>query len=201
VRIYNLILILVLTSCSSYVDKLHTKMSKDYKRKGSRAPQSEIYRNPVGPKEGPHRYTSTDFVDNEPSPSLWTGTGSDSFFDSSSVKKEKGDIITILVMEGLKKKIQDELERSFSKSKADPQGGASNDNLNNDTKKVFDKISSIVNKEIRSNHMLLIGRKELIFENIKRLIEVSALVNRKDVSSDDTIDSKKILQIKIRTLR
>ena len=176
-------------------------MSKDYKRKGSRAPQSEVYRDPVAQKDGPHRYTSTDFVDNEPSPSLWTGTGSDSFFDSSSVKKEKGDIITILVMEGLKKKIQDELERSFSKSKGDSQERASDENSSNDTNKVFDKISSIVNKEIRSNHMLLIGRKELIFENIKRLIEVSALVNRKDVSSDDTVDSKKILQIKIRTLR
>ena len=67
--------------------------------------------------------------------------------------------------------------------------------------KVYDKISSIVRKEIRSNHILLQGRKELIYEGGKHLIEVSSLINRKDVSPEDTVDSNKILQITIRVLR
>ena len=104
-------------------------------------------------------------------------------------------------MGDLKAKIQSELERSFSKNKGESSSTNEPKDTNIESKKVFDKISSIVNKEIRSNHVLLIGRKELIFENIKRLIEVSALVNRRDISSDDTIDSSKILQTKIRTLR
>ena len=176
-------------------------MSKDYKRKNYRAPQSMNYGDKQTESIKNGRYTATDFEDNEPSPSLWAGAGGDSFFDSSSVKKEKGDIITILVMEDLKTKIQGELERTFSKNKGDPQETSTDTANNNESKKVFDKISSIVNKEIRSNHILLVGRKELIFENIKRLIEVSALVNRKDITSDDTIDSTKILQAKIRTIR
>ena len=175
-------------------------MSKDYKKKTYRAPQSDRYSEQVV-RNQPGRYTATDFEDNEPSPSLWTGTGGDSFFDSSSVKKEKGDIITILVMGDLKTKIQDELTRTFSKNKEESANPAQNSTEQSDQRQVFDKISSIVNKEIRSNHILLVGRKELIFENIKRLIEISALVNRKDISSDDTIGSDKILQIKIRTLR
>jgi flagellar L-ring protein FlgH len=176
-------------------------MSKDYNKRGSRAPQSQDYYNSTKNTSEPSRYTATDFEDNEPTPSLWTGSGGDSFFDSSSVKKEKGDIVTILVMEDLKEKIQNELERAFSKSKDNSSDPSSPEKNGTDAKKVFDKISSIVNKEIRSNHILLIGRKELIFENIKRLVEVSALVNRKDITSDDTINSTKILQTKIRTLR
>lgn len=200
-RVYNFIFLLFITSCSSYVDKLHSKMSKDYRKKGYRAPQSSSYPEQQSNRDSIGRYTATDFEDNEPSPSLWTGTGSDSFFDTSSVKKEKGDIVTILVMGDLKTKIQDELARAFSKNKDDSPSTTQAGAEKGDAKQVFDKISSIVNKEIRSNHILLVGRKELIFENIKRLIEISALVNRKDISSDDTIDSAKILQTKIRTLR
>ena len=69
-------------------------------------------------------------------------------------------------MEDLKEKIQNELERAFSKSKDNSSDPSSPEKNGTDAKKVFDKISSIVNKEIRSNHILLIGRKELIFENI-----------------------------------
>ena len=158
-----------------------------------------IYEKIEGESLDGQRYVASDFEDNEPSPSLWTGTGSDSFFDSASVKKEKGDIITILVMGDLKEKIQSELERTFSKNKED-EAQTPNSSPENQ-KQVFDKISSIVNKENKSNHILLIGRKELIFENIKRMIEVSALINRKDISTEDTIDSTKILQTKIRILR
>ena len=200
-QIYNLIILLFLSSCSSYVDKLHSKMSKDYKKSGYRTPQSMNYNEQRVAQNQPDRFTASDFEDNQPSPSLWTGTGGDSFFDSSSIKKEKGDIITILVMGDLKTKIQDELTRAFSKNKEETSTSSQGVQPDSNSKQVFDKISSIVNKEIRSNHILLIGRKELIFENIKRLIEVSALVNRKDISNDDTIESVKILQTKIRTLR
>ena len=79
-------------------------------------------------------------------------------------------------MEDLKGKFKVNLNAHFLKIKMKAQSLMSKVRKRN-PKKVFDKISSIVNKEIRSNHILLIGRKELIFENIKRLIEVSALIN------------------------
>ena len=198
-QICRIIILLLMTSCSSYVSKLHSKMSNDMIRQGgSRAPQSVEVLSEQSGRNTNRRYTSSDFEDNEPTPSLWAGSGNDSFFDTTGVKKEKGDIITILVMNDLKNKIQFELQRLFSKTKDQPQAAEKN---TSEDKKVFDKISSIVRKEIRSNHIMLIGRKELIFENVKRLIEVSALVNRKDISAEDTVISTKILQTNIKVLR
>ena len=82
----------------------------------SRSPQSADFENNQPKNSINRRYTSGDFEDNEPTPSLWAGSGNDSFFDTTGVKKEKGDIITILVMNDLKNKIQFELQRMFSKA-------------------------------------------------------------------------------------
>ncbi|MAW06952.1 MAG: hypothetical protein CME61_01575 [Halobacteriovoraceae bacterium] len=198
-RVFNLLFILTFTSCSSYVDKLHQEMSQDLnKNKRSRTIQS--YGQKGDQEQVEKRYTASDFEDNSPSSSLWTGQGQDSFFDTRGVRKEKGDIVTVLVMSDLKNRIKDELSRYFG-TKTSNNDSVTSSPKEDDASKVYDKISSIVRKEIRSNHILLQGRKELIYEGGKHLIEVSSLINRKDVSPEDTVDSTKILQITIRVLR
>ena len=177
-------------------------MSKGLKKKRqNRYLQSEQTTRPSGKNTENYRYTASDFEDNAPSASLWTGNGHDSFFEAGGVRKEKGDIITILVMNGLKIKIQGELAQYFSKKGGDEDSPTEAKDSNDQKDKVFDKISSIVSKEVRSNHIMIRGRKELIYEGVKRLIEVNALINRKDVSVEDTINSSKILQTNIRILR
>ena len=67
--------------------------------------------------------------------------------------------------------------------------------------KVYDRISSVVVEEINKDHVLIRGRKNLLYKNRKRLVEVQALVSKKDITVDDTLDSEKILESSITVLR
>ena len=105
----------------------------------------------------------------------------------------------------MKDQITGELSRFYPDSKksnaapkqapeSEPQGQAGND-------KVQDKISVVVTKEVRENHLILTGRKQIIFKDNRHLIEVQALVHRKDITTDDTLDSGKIIQSTVKVLR
>ena len=43
-----------------------------------------------------------------------------------------------------------------------------------DTETVHDKITSVITKEVRENHLFILGRKELIYKGNKHLVEISA---------------------------
>jgi flagellar basal body L-ring protein FlgH len=60
-----------------------------------------------------------------------------------------------------------------------------------------DKISSVVVEEINREHLLIKGRKNVLFKNRKRMVEVQALVSRKDIGDDDTISSDVILETNV----
>ena len=74
------------------------------------------------------------------------------------------------------------------------------DNQNNTNEDLQDKISVVVSKEVRK-HLILTGRKQIIFNENRHLIEIQALIHRKDVASDDSLDSNKIIQSTIKVLR
>jgi len=156
---------------------------------------------------GKKRFIADDFQDNEPTQSLWVGNGNESFFSSGGTRKEKGDLVTILVYKKLKEDIQNELERAFPKTGKEEKDKdvagtqAAPAKESSPSKQLFDKISSTVTKEIKNNHIVLSGRKHIMFNDYKHLVEIKALVNRKDVTVDDTIESQKILQSSIKVLR
>jgi len=208
-KLYLLAALFILNSCANYVNRLHRDINKQ-RTATHRYPQSET--NSVAAKNNSHngnkkRFIADDFQDNEPSQSLWVGNGNESFFSTGGARKEKGDLVTILVYKALKSTIQNELERAFpivdtkSEAKDKPATPIVKDDSAGQENKLYDKISSTVTKEIKNNHIVLSGRKQILFNKFKHLVEIKALVNRKDVTVDDTIESDKILQSSIKVLR
>ncbi len=157
------------------------------------------------------RYTANDLNDNDNSGSLWTnerGPATNLFIDTK--RKSNGDIILIHVKNKLKNEISMELKRVIppppTKKKDDEKGkkpastAAAPENNDNENK-IYDKISGVVVEEIKENHVLLRGRKYVLFNNRKRMVEVQALVARRDIASDDSVDSDSILEQSIKVLR
>jgi flagellar L-ring protein FlgH len=167
------------------------------------------------------RYTADDLNDNGPDGSLWTGdNGRNKFLFTSDQKKRSGDILLIQVAGTLKDEITNELKRAFPSSKRKPkkgdakeapkkeeaqaakkeEGGEGEDGKSNPDK-IYDKISSVVVEEISYDHLLIRGRKNLLYKNRKRIVEVQAMVARRDIANDDTVHSDNILESNIRILR
>ena len=166
------------------------------------------------------RYTAQDMQDSASTGSLWHGEGKDSFLFTSDLGKKIGDILVMNVMGKLKDEITAELKRAFpaprmpakkeepkeeAKEKADvakDPGQAKNpeDALSNPAQ-VYDKISSVIIEEVNQDHLLVSGRKFLLFRNKKHLIEIQALVNRKNISLDDQINSNDVLESSVAIVR
>ncbi|GAB4009636.1 MAG: hypothetical protein Fur0010_00640 [Bdellovibrio sp.] len=167
------------------------------------------------------RYKANDLNDNGNDGSLWSAQSAKTdYLFTHDVEKKNGDIVLIQVMGGLKNEITAELKRAFpdpvkkkpastgkpEDPKANPastvQAAATgNDEVTGEDGKVYDRISSVVVEEINKDHVLLRGRKNLLYKNRKRLIEVQALVAKKDITVDDVLDSEKILESTINVLR
>ena len=60
--------------------------------------------------------------------------------------------------------------------------------------KVYDQISSVIIEEIKLNHILLRGRKTIPFKKKKRLVEIQALVARRDIGDNDKVSSKNFIE-------
>lgn len=248
-----LISLMFLTSCASYINRVHKQLDReemkqqryaprgayrnsknsnfDLYRQGGRkfvtdkrrkrisssnsryAPPStkRLYRPAEAVKK---RYTAKDLTDNGNNASLWAQDDNQLF--QKLEQKRNGDIILIEVAGRLKNEITMELKRAFPdpakrKKKKDAKKGASEEEKNETAaaspaeapagNKVHDKISSVVIEEINNDHLLLRGRKHLLYKNRKRLIEIQALVSRKDISDDDSIVSDNILESTVNVLR
>ncbi len=159
------------------------------------------------------RSSAQDFVDSGQSGSLWVTPHGGSLF-TTEITKRVGDIIIVNVLDNLRNQISGELKRAFparpTKKKEGPApaagsapeppagGGDKADEL--DTK-VYDKISGVVAEEINKDYFLLRGKKEVIFRKEKRFIEVQALVARKDIEDNDSINSDKLVESRVLILR
>lgn len=161
------------------------------------------------------RYTANDLIDNSTGGSLWAGSGNENYLFTKNKSKRNGDIVLMNVQKGFKSLITMELKRAFPRmpsrrkkskakedkpktEKAEPATVAEN---KDDTNTIHDKVSSVVIEEISKNHLLIRGQKFLLFRNKKRLVELQALVARRDIQDDDTIDSNDFLESTVSILR
>jgi flagellar basal body L-ring protein FlgH len=157
------------------------------------------------------RYKARDLTDNQHDGSLWSGQGNDNYLFTQNKKKRNGDIILINVFKTLKDEITAELSRATpkppvsakkegeEKKPAAPVANAPKKEEN--PSKVQDRISSVIIEEINKDHILLRGQKYLLYKNKKRLVEVQALVARRDISDDDAVNSDNILESSVHVIR
>jgi len=167
------------------------------------------------------RYKANDLADNAGDGSLWSGVeGRDNYLFTQNDKKSHGDIILIKVAGKLKNDITAELRRAFpspiksqennkeedkgkapASTTAETPTGGDDQNVDASTDKVYDRVSSVVVEEINEDHLLLRGRKNVLYKNRKRVIEIQALVARRDVLDDDTINSNKVIENQVSIVR
>lgn len=160
------------------------------------------------------RVRADDLKDNSGNGSLWSSKNSESYLFVTNNIKKKGDIVVIEVMAKLKETIQEELKRTFpekkkKKSSKDGEGSeekeepapAATANNANPAGEVYDKISTQVVEQINKDYLLVRGRKEVLFKDYKRFIEVQGLVPKKYINDNDSVDSDSILEPKVTVLR
>lgn len=226
-RIFFLLaFIMFLSSCSSYVSRIHQQMDRELgQAPRPQAPQSAIPQvnsenvrslapnvqrqyGATGPRQGLNsRVTAEDLRDNAQSTSLWVNSDQQLFFQSQ--EKRAGDIILINVMERLKNEIALELNRSFpaprnrdqntTEETPAPERDLAQEQEASD--KVHDRISTVVMEHVSRDHMLIRGRKNLLFRGTRRLVEVQALISKNDILPDNTINSDRIIESHIVVLR
>jgi len=168
-----------------------------------------VQRNYV-PQEERKRIKPDDLNDNGSDGSLWAQNSKEHpYLFTSDSKKVNGDIVLIKVGGKLKNEITAELKRAFPAPKPKGKAGPKEEGAGGDVtkvgesndEKVYDRISSVVIEEINKDHLLLRGRKNLLYKNKKRLVEVQALITRRDIGMDDTVNSNKIIESAITVLR
>lgn len=166
------------------------------------------------------RVKARDIADNRGDGSLWSGVeGRNNYLFTKNNKKSHGDIILIKVAGKMKNEITAELKRAFPSPVSAPNGGGKpaekeenkgpspastanqDENVDASSDKIYDRVSSVVVEEINDDHLLLRGRKSVLYKNRKRMIEVQALVSRKDVLDDDTVISDTVIENNITVLR
>lgn len=184
-----------------------------------------VQRQYVPAQQSRKRYRAEDLLDNDTSGSIWAVAGKENFLFSTDTSKQRGDIVLINVFDKLKNEISLELKRAFPdppKKDKEEEEEKPKENKEGEKKKVsstppspqipsqvpqapqqevIDKISAVVIEEINKNHLLVKGRKQVLFKNQKRTVEVHALVNRRDINDNDEISSKNILESTINVLR
>lgn len=173
-------------------------------------------------KEAVKRYTASDLTDNGNDGSLWAGSDPNAFLFSNNNSKNSGDIVQISVLPRLKNEITMELKKAFPDNpyearanaetkSGDPKAPGAAADKPVEKKEVVaeapiadnaqDKISGVVVEEINREHLLIKGRKNVLFKNRKRMVEVQALVSRKDIGENDMISSDAILESNVTVVR
>lgn len=150
------------------------------------------------------RYTKEDLRDNENIGSLWSGEGQPNYLFSKNNEKRHGDIVVIKVMEKLKNDISYELKRNYplAKKKKQKEEKKPEENADQaDNTKVYDKISGLVIEEVAKDHVIVRGRKEVLFRNRRRYIEVKAMMARRDIADDDSVLSNRLLEHSVTVIR
>lgn len=249
----TILLISILTSCASYVQKMHSQINAEQRIGEASTSGQESTQIPYGQKKfydpyngyrgipvdkrdarpietpltlgGPQiksapivrrndsrRYTVEDLKDNSDNSSLWNGKNSESFLFVQNNIKRTGDVVIIEVMSTLKDDITNELKRAYPEAKTTSNTSeesntektttvvAEKAESSADESKVYDKISTMVVEEVNKDYLMIRGRKEVLFKERKRYVEVRALVSRKNIKDNDTVSSKSLLEPKITAL-
>lgn len=162
------------------------------------------------------RTTASDLTDNGNDGSLWGSGDASAFLFSTSKSKSSGDIVQIDVLAKLRNEITMELKRAFPETQFDRStasttppatttppaaGAAATAGGTGAEAESTDKISGVVVEEINREHLLIKGRKNVLFKNRKRMVEVQALVSRKDITDNDTVSSDAIIESNVTVVR
>jgi flagellar basal body L-ring protein FlgH len=143
-------------------------------------------------------------------PSLWTGKGTDSYLFTNSTEKKVGDMVTIDVYKNLRNEISTELKLDAEAAGQEAPEGEKGKTAEEkpaeeaetaDDDKPSDQISTVVEEEVNQSHILLKGKKTVVFRGKKKLLEINALVAKKDIKSDARVESKNIMESTIKVLR
>lgn len=155
------------------------------------------------------RVQARDFQDNSSSSSLWSSSDRQLFAQTRS--KQTGDIVLINVMDKLKNEISLELRRAFPPPRRQQhdqeQGEASREPTSDPPpdesggNQIHDRISSVIVEQISNDHFLIRGRKNVLYRNARRQIEIQAMISRRDISDNDTISSDDIIESQITVMR
>lgn len=203
----------------------HSSTFNQFKKSGAPNTQSQsnlmpaVKRNYQPAEAAQKRYTANDLTDNSDQGSLWAGSGNDNYLFTKNKWKRNGDIILVNIQSKLKNDITMELKRSVpapppARPKVDPKAPpgtepapaapapvAAEEKDVPDDDKVHDKLSAVIVEEISKDHLLLRGQKFLLFRNQKHLVELQALIARKDIMDDDTVNSSNFLESSLVVLR
>jgi len=159
------------------------------------------------------RTTASDLTDNGNDGSLWAGSDPNAFLFSSSKSKSSGDIVQINVLPKLRNEITLELKKAFPENPFEAKAKGEGDKkpeapgatpaavAEAPDANAQDRISGVVVEEINREHLLIKGRKNVLFKNRKRMVEVQALVSRKDITDDDAVSSDAILESSVSVVR
>ncbi len=200
----------------------YNRLDKTVTTGNARVLAPEVKRQYKGEKETVKRYTASDLTDNGNDGSLWAGSDPNAFLFSNNKTKNSGDIVQINVLPRLKNEITMELKKAFpdnpyeakanakkeadSAASGDPAAVAAKPAEKKETEvaggdSAQDKISGVVVEEINREHLLIKGRKNVLYKNRKRMVEVQALVSRKDIGENDTVSSDAILESNVSVVR
>jgi len=92
------------------------------------------------------------------------------------------------------------------KTKPKPKEAAAEETAKNlektdDGDLVYDKVSAMVIEEINKDHILIRGRKDVLYKTQKRTVEIQMLITRKDINDEDAVLSSKSLETTVSILR
>lgn len=92
------------------------------------------------------------------------------------------------------------------KSKTKPKESGSEEVAKNlekteDGELIYDKVSAMVIEEINKDHILIRGRKDVLYKAKKRTVEIQMLITRKDINDEDAVLSSKSLETTVSILR
>lgn len=242
-----LLLTLIISSCSSYVNRIHQQMDREYMqrqgmnpnaqgppsaqlmrqhREGQAVNTGQISHRPpsvqrqygspsdsrgIASSSQHGRTRAEDLRDNSGATSLWTSSESNLFTQTRS--RRPGDIVLINVMDRLKAEITLELRRSFPaqrrpQSRDREQQGADQEAEEERTAaqesredRIHGRISSVIVEQVSRDHVLIRGRKNVLYRNAQRLIEVQALISTRDILDGDVVPSDSIIESQVSVLR
>jgi len=162
---------------------------------------------------GRRRFKASDLVDKEYDGSLWSPRVAEKYLISHKREYDNGDVILLNVQEKLKEEITQELSYAFaSKNTQTPSQTATaapvaippqqtGEEKNKESNKIFDRVTSVIIETINDKHVLIRGRKYVLFEGRKRLVEIEALALKTAVNFDETLNSNDILESTIHVVR
>jgi flagellar basal body L-ring protein FlgH len=184
-----------------------------------------------GAQQEYHRVTREDFIDRQAHEnSLWDGQGQGNYLFSNNRNREIGDLVTADVEKDLRREIQYQLwmtlppeqrrvrrqpasvaaadpvkavtdaAKSTEEKAKDAAAEAAKTNMPAETKE-DDIVRMEVVENLGNGINRVVGQKRVIYRGVSRLVEVTALVNNKDVDDSNRVKSSAFLDMKTQVIQ